>query len=144
MYHIAYQVTANREDAEDAVQQAFHVIENLEKVDSISGARTRSFLSIITEHKAIDIVRMRRPIIELDMVEDELAVCLPDDGDELLQAMAELPKRYQDVLLLHYRNGYSAYEIAKMLGSSPAAVRKSIWRAKEALGKLLPEEVTGA
>ncbi len=145
MYHIAYQVTENREDAEDAVQQAFlYVVENLGKVDSVSGARTRSFLSIITEHKAIDIVRKRRPVIELDAAEKELAVSLPEDSGELARAMAKLPRRYQDVLLLHYHNGYSAREIAKMLGSSPAAVRKSIWRAKEALGKLLPEEVTGA
>lgn len=145
MYHIACQVTGNQEDAEDAVQQAFlYVVENLGKVDSVSGTRTRSFLSIITEHKAIDIVRKRYPVIELDAAESELAVSLPEDSGELVWAMAKLPKRYQDVLLLHYHNGYSAHEIAEMLGTSPTAIRKSIWRAKDALGKLLSEEVTGA
>lgn len=58
MYYIAHEVTKNPYDAEDAVQQAFlYIIENLGKVDSVSSTRTRSFISIIAEHKAIDIVR---------------------------------------------------------------------------------------
>lgn len=145
MYYVAHEVTKNQHDAEDAVQQAFlYIIENLEKVDSVSSSRTRSFVSIIAEHKAVDIVRKRRPVLELVKAENELATYLPDDGDELLQAMAKLPKRYQNILLLHYHNGYSAHELSKMLGRSLSAVRKTIWRAKEALRKMLPEEVTGA
>lgn len=145
MYYVAHEVTKNQHDAEDAVQQAFlSIIENLEKVDSVSSSRTRSFVSIIAEHKAVDIVRKRRPVLELVKAENELATYLPDDGDELLQAMAKLPKRYQNILLLHYHNGYSAHELSKMLGMSLSAVRKTIWRAKEALRKMLPEEVTGA
>lgn len=144
MYYVAHEVTKNQHDAEDAVQQAFlYIIENLEKVDSVSSSRTRSFVSIIAEHKAVDIVRKRRPVLELVKAENELAAYLPDDGDELLQAMAKLSKRYQNILLLHYHNGYSAHELSKMLGMSLSAVRKTIWRAKEALRKMLPEEVTG-
>lgn len=145
MYYVAHQVTKNQQDAEDAVQQAFvYIIENLEKVDSVSSNRTRSFISIIAEHKAVDIVRKRRPVIELIKAENELATYLPDDGDELLQAMAKLQKRYQNILLLHYYNGYSARELSKMLGMSLSAVRKTLWRAKEALSEMLTEEVTDA
>lgn len=145
MYYLAFQITKNQEDAEDAVHQAFiYLIENLEKVGPVSDGRTRSFLSIITEHKAIDLVRKRRPVYELSAAEYELAGHLPDDGDELLQAMAKLPKRYQDILLLHYDNGYSARELAKMLDMSYGAARKLLWRAKEALREILPKEVTEA
>ena len=145
MYFLAFKVTKNREDAEDAVQQAFiYIIENLGKVDAASSNRTRSFVSMIAEHKAVDVVRKRRNIIELDQAEFEVATYLPDDGDELARAMAKLPKHYQDILLLHYDNGYSTQEMAKMLDMSLSAVRKMLWRAKEALRKILPEEVTGA
>lgn len=144
MYYLAFHITKNQEDAEDAVQQAFlYVIENLGKIGDVSGNQTKSFLSIIAEHKAIDLVRKRRPVYELSELEPAAEVSLPDDGDELAQAMAKLPKRYQDILLLHYDNGYSAHELAKMLGMSHAAVRKLLWRAKDALRKLLPKEVIG-
>ena len=144
MYYLAFQITKNQEDAEDAVHQAFlYVIENLGRIDDPSSNQTRSFLSIIAEHKAIDLVRRRRPVYELSAAEQELAVILPDGGGELAQAMAKLPKRYQDILLLHYDNGYSTHELADMLGMSYAAARKLLWRAKAALRELLPEEVTG-
>lgn len=145
MYYIAYQITENQQDAEDATHQAFlYIMENLGKVDSVSSSRTRSFVSIIASHKAVDIVRKRRPIIELVKAENELLTYLPDDADEILQAMAKLPKRYQDILLLRYDNGYSARELAKMLGMSYGAVRKLLWRAKNALREILSKEVTGA
>ena len=76
-------------------------------------------------------------------MEQGIMVSLPDDGDDLAQAMAKLPRRYQDILLLRYDNGYSTRELAKMLGMSYAAVRKLLWRAKEALRESLPEGVIG-
>lgn len=144
MYYLAFQITKNQEDAEDAVQQAFlYAIENMEKIDDVSSHRTKSFLTIIAEHKAIDLVRKRRPVYEVSTMEQDIMVSLPDDGDDLAQAMAKLPRRYQDILLLRYDNGYSAREVAKMLGMSYAAVRKLLWRAKEALRESLTEEVIG-
>ena len=145
MYYLTFQITKSQEDAEDAVHQAFlYVIENLEKINDVSSNQTKSFLSIIAEHKAIDLVRKRHPVYDLSTMEQAIAVSLPDDGDELAQAMAKLPRRYQDILLLHYDNGYSTHELSKMLGMSYATVRKLLWRAKDALREILPEEVTGA
>ena len=70
MYYLAFQITKNQEDAEDAVHQAFlYVIENLGKIDDPSSNQTKSFLSIIAEHKAIDLVRKRRPVYELGTAE---------------------------------------------------------------------------
>ena len=144
MYYLAFQITKNQEDAEDAVQQAFlYTLENLSKIDDVSSHRTKSFLSIIAEHKAVDLVRKRRTVYEVSTMEQNIVVSLPDDGDDLAQAMAKLPRRYQDILLLRYDNGYSARELAKMLGMSYAAVRKLLWRAKEALRESLPKEVIG-
>lgn len=137
MYQLAYNITDNSNDAEDVVHEVFiYLIENMGKVGPVTSTRTRSFISIITEHKAIDLVRTRHPTIELERVEYDLATYLPNDND-LLQAMTELPQQYQDILLLRYHNGYSVREISKMLNISLSAVRKSIWRAKQALKEKL-------
>lgn len=141
MYYVAHKVTKNAEDAEDAVQQAFlYIIENMQKVGEVSCGKTRSFVCIIARHEAIDLARKRRTVYELEAADRELAACVPESCGEITEAMTQLPKRYRDILLLRYRDGYSADELAKMLEISLAAVRKLIWRAKCALRKVLMEE----
>ena len=141
MYNLAVKITEHQEDAEDAVHQAFlYILEYLNKVDKVSSDRTRSFISIIVEHKAIDIVRKRRPTIPEDAVYRKAVGYLPED-DGTGSAIAKLPKQEQDLLILRYYHGYSARELAKMLGISHAAVRKRISRAKTDLREILDKEM---
>lgn len=141
MYHIAYQTTQNNEDAEDAVQMAFlFAFQNMEKIGAVEDKKTRSLLSIIVEHKAIDILRMRRPTIDIDALEHKIPTYLPEDGGELATAISTLPRRSQDILILRYYIGYSVVEIAQMLDMTCAAVHKSISRAKAALSNYLMKE----
>ena len=67
-----------------------------------------------------------------------MEIPLPGDGG-LADAMAKLPARYREVLLLRYDNGYSTREIAQMFQMKPDAAQKLLWRAKEALHKKLEE-----
>lgn len=142
MFSVAYDILHESYDAEDAVHQAFlSLINNLEKVRQIDSPETRGFLIVITENKAIDIIRKR--IMERNVVlENDLPgidIPLPEDGG-LAVAMAKLPAQYREVLLLRYGLGYSAHEISKILDLEWEAVRKRIQRAKTALKKLLDEE----
>lgn len=67
MLYVANKLLSCREDAEDAVHQAFlSVIENLHKIGEIDCPQTRSFLVIIVERKAINLLRKRRPTLPLD------------------------------------------------------------------------------
>lgn len=141
MYHLAYQITGDPEDAEDAVQQAFlYILEHPKKIGAVVSNSTRTFVSIIAEHKAIDLVRKRRPNVSLDSIENQ-AVPPPSAGEgELLRALRKLPKRYQDILLLRYDIGYTTGELAEMLHISRFAAHKLLLRAKNALRKTLDEE----
>lgn len=123
------------EDAEDAVHQAFlSVIENLHKIGEIDCPQTRSFLVIIVERKAIDLLRKRRPTLSLNEEIAGLPFEAPVDNP-LARGMGALPAHYRQVLLLRYDNGYSSREIAAMLGMSLAAVRKQLTRGKQILEK---------
>ena len=61
------------------------------------------------------------------------------DGSELAQAMARLPARYRQVLLLRYDIGYSTRELAKLFSMTEMTTQKLLWRAKRALENELQE-----
>ena len=128
MFYVARQILKNDEDAEDAVHE-------------INCPKTRSYVVIIVERKAIDILRKRSRLSQVAFEETTYGLQLPPPGDHgLADAMAALPAQYREVLLLRYEHGYAVREIAPMLGVKKDAVQKLLWRAKAALRKKLDEE----
>jgi|SRR5215468_3549255 len=63
-----------------------------------------------------------------------------DEAREVLAALAELPARQREVMAW-YVDGFSPTEIARQLGTDPAAVRQSLAKARKNLKHRL--EVTG-
>lgn len=142
MFHVAYKVLGNHHDAEDAVHQAFvAIIRHLEKIGDIDCPETRSFIVLITERKAIDLIRTSHSEKVIPLNEDLIGIEIPAPGDHgLADALATLPAHYREVLLLRFDNGYSTKELAQMLGMTESGVRKLIGRAKNALGRMMEEE----
>lgn len=142
MFYIARRILPGEADAEDAVHQAFvSIIENLKKISEVRCPKTRSYVVIITERKAIDILRSRSRLSPEAFEESTRGVELPLPGDGgLSDAMSRLPAAYREVLLLRYYYGYTVREIAPMLGRKPGAVQKLLTRAKAALRKTLEQE----
>lgn len=135
MFHVANKLMQNAYDAEDAVHQAFvSLAENFSKIDEIECPQTRSYIVLIVERKAIDILRKHNRQAEVSINEAVLGIeiSLPSDHG-LADAMADLPTHYREILLLRYYNGYTAKEIAAALGISYAAMKKQLTRAKNAL-----------
>lgn len=141
MYHTAYAILGSRQDAEDAVQQAFVSIAlHVHKLESAPSPGTQSYVLVTAERKAIDILRSRRPELPLDEERiSGISVPLPGDGG-LADAMAVLPARYREVLLLHYANGFSTRDISHLTGIKMRSVQKLLWRAKNALREALEKE----
>jgi len=142
MLHIAKQILQKHQDAEDAVHQAFvSIIKNIEKISAVGSPETRSYIVIITERKAIDILRrnQRHPASALDDEMIGLDIPAPEDHP-LAAAMAKLPAHYRQALLLRYDNGFSSREIASLLGISESGVRKLLARGKKALQRQLEDE----
>ena len=142
MFYIARRILPGEADAEDAVHQAFvSIIENLKKISEVRCPKTRSYVVIITERKAIDILRSRSRLSPEAFEESTRGVELPLPGDGgLSDAMSRLPAAYREVLLLRYYHSYTVREIAPMLGRKPGAVQKLLTRAKAALRKILGQE----
>ena len=142
MLYVAREIVGDVVDAEDAVHQAFvSIIENLDKISTVDCPQTRSFVVIITERKAIDLVRARKKVVQLDPDDIPHGIETPPAGQNALtDALLQLSPRYREILLLRYDSGYSTKELSKLLGMERSAVQKLIWRAKQALQKELESE----
>lgn len=139
MFHVAMQILGNESDAEDAVHEAFlSILKHFDSVSEPKSPKTRAFVVIITERKAIDIVRKRKPVLELDERTTGITIEMPGDTG-LEAALARLPARRRELLLLRYYIGYSTKEAAALLSMTDAAAQKELWRAKQDLQAALGE-----
>lgn len=146
VYRTAYAITGNRQDAEDVLQRIF--VKLLE----------RRFTKNLLEHPArylhraavnlsLNVVRDRkRRALAEDL--DVLEITAPPDGhaearerehrhERLMAAMASLKPRALEILVMHYKLGYSDKQIAALLGTSRGVVAVTLYRIRTRLRKLL-------
>lgn len=142
MFYIAKKYLPNEQDREDAVQAAFESIaKNIKKISKVDCPQTYSYIVVITERKAIDILRGIQRNVKEEFDEKTVGVAAELTSDcGLADALAKLPAHYREILLLRYDCGFSTRELAAMLDMTRSNVQKQIWRAKEALAKQLREE----
>ena len=74
-----------------------------------------------------------------DELSDELAEEGREDLSFVWDAVKELPVQFREVIHLHYYEGYSTEEIAKILGRNPSTVRSDLRRGREKLKIILQE-----
>ena len=138
MFHVANRVLQNPQDAEDAVHLAFLSLAE-SRLPAELGPQARHLAAAVAQRKAIDLYRSRRRHSETEL-EDDIPGCEPPPSDGTLAgAIAALPPRYREVLLLKYYNGYSAAEVAEFLDTTAGNVRQLIARAKRKLAEELAE-----
>lgn len=124
-------------EAEDAVQDTF--LRYLEKRPEFrDGEHEKAWLLKVTANGCKSRLRAkkRRPAQELRDVYPA-----KDEGSgELLEAVLALPANQRTAVHLHYYEGYTTDEIARILGQRPGTVRSHLSRARDALRRLLNEE----
>lgn len=144
--HMAFRITRNREDAEDAVQDCFK--NAFVHFNSFRGqSRFSTWLVRIAMNCALMKVRARRDLIPLD---DSIESCVsvehrrvrpssltPEENYRrkelqsiLAEQIARLQPKLRSALLLHLREGLMAREAAEVLGISPCALKARVHRAR--------------
>lgn len=142
MYHVAYKILNNEEDAEDAVHDAFiKIAENISKIDDPVCPKTRVYIVTIVENKAIDLYRRKQRRSHV-LYLDEISGFEVDESNvhDLAACIAKLPSRYQEIIVLKYRCGFSCREIAKQMNITEANAIKLDQRAKNRLFQICKED----
>lgn len=132
LYRTALAILGDRQEAEDAVQDAF--VRYLEKApDNLDSAA--AWLTRVVVNRCRDALRWRRARGTLSLLE-ELPVPGPEERQEL-EELYSLPPQDRAVIHLHYYEGWSTAEVARILGLSENAVRSRLFRARGRLKKLI-------
>jgi RNA polymerase sigma factor (sigma-70 family) len=150
VYRIAYAVLRGHHDAEDAVQETFlRVLRYSGRLASVENPKT--WLARIAWRVAIDrsARRGRKREVPLENSAGEIVEVTASDlgadevvdgariGAALEKAIAMLPKKLREPLILATIEEMSPREVAAVLGINEAAVRSRAFRARQILREKL-------
>jgi RNA polymerase sigma-70 factor (sigma-E family) len=139
----AHSVTGRHEDAEDAVQSSLlKAMRAWQRVANQERWRQQAYVRQIVVNTCRSGWRKWGSRVAIGDVPE--TVNAPetdtiDDREMLRQALARLPARQREVLMLRYYEDLTEAEIAKRLGCAPGTVKSSAARALRALRDMLPE-----
>ena len=132
------------DDPEDIAQEAFARL--IRKHDTLRDpdaalAYVRAIVCNLTRnrHRHLRVVRLRTPTGRHED-SSEQAVILREDQREVLAALAGLPPRRREAIVLRYWLDLSEREIAEAMGISPGTVKSNVSRGLAALAAALGEK----
>lgn len=128
----------NHADTEDIFQTVF-VKYLLHNAPFASPEHERAWIIRVTINACRDLLRnvFRRTVPLTEAVGQPAP---PEEYRAVLQAVQELPGAYRDVVYLHYYEGYTAPEIAGILGKNVNTVYTQLTRARGLLRQALGGE----
>ena len=136
LYRICLVSLGNSADAEDAVQDTF--LKYMQKAPAFeSGEHEKAWLIRVAVNTCRDIIKHRRPQVDIDTVQQSAPQ--PESG-EVMAALMSLPEKFRTVLVLHYVEGYSVAETAKIIGKSPSAVKMRLQKGRRLFEDAYSEE----
>ena len=142
-FRIAYSVLRNREDAEDAAQDAFaKAYRNFRQLRDRN--RFRAWLARMTWRLAIDRYRMRhrRQTLELSATGNGATTAVEtveahERAELLWKAIDALPEKLRIVLVLASIEGHEVTEVASLLEIPKGTVKSRLFAARQRLKEQL-------
>lgn len=153
MYGLAMRITGDAQMAQDAVQEAFVGIWRNAARYSGSKASVRTWMMSIAHHRAIDLVRRRRPTAPLPEIETEAvgeAFRSPDvwpevaraaDAEAVRRAMSTLPDAQRETIELAYFEGLTQVEIAERTNAPLGTIKSRVRLGLTQMRRILEDTV---
>jgi RNA polymerase sigma-70 factor (ECF subfamily) len=145
-YRVALRLLGNHHDAEDIAQEALVAAwQQLPQFRADSNFST--WLYRIVTRRALNRITRTKSGQSLDLL-TEVADSEPEPAhsvernltvDAVTDAVTALPPTQRIAIVLHHFEGLSNAEVARITGSSIAAVRSHLFRARRTLSKTLQE-----
>lgn len=134
VFAVCLRMLRDRQDAEDAAQETFlRAVRNLHRWDP--ARPLLPWLSTIAANRCRTALgkRSKRPKPAVSLPEQTVAAESDDVAEEVDRALALLPERYREVVIMHYRGGLNCAEIAEAMGCAEGTVKTWLFRARQQL-----------
>jgi RNA polymerase sigma-70 factor (ECF subfamily) len=124
----------NHSDVEDVFQETF-LKYVLRDPPFESPEHEKAWLIRVAVNGCKDVLKrfFRRRVSSLEELDTEPSYGMRENDRDVSDAVRALPAKYRDVIFLFYYEGYSAPEIARLLGKSENTVYTWLSRAKARL-----------
>jgi RNA polymerase sigma-70 factor, ECF subfamily len=139
IYRYLVHLTGRRDAAEDLTQETF--LQAWRHLDDFEGRSTlRTWLYRIAHREFLQALRRQRDQTSLEEM-GEVAGRTADwtEAVELRDVVRKLPVEEGEIVFLHYLEGYTAGEIAQILGASTGRVKHRLIAARQRLQRELGE-----
>jgi RNA polymerase sigma-70 factor (ECF subfamily) len=142
---IAVRIVGNREDAEEALQdaflRAFNALDEYEERERFSAWLTRI---VVNQCRTVLARTRRREAVFLDVDPSALSLAVSaSEGEgewpDLEHALTQLPEAQREALVLRYADDLTYEEMARITGAGESALKMRVQRAFARLRALLSE-----
>lgn len=140
LFATCYRMLGDASEAEDAVQDSLLKLWNYAASWDREKAKLSTWLYTVTTNTCRDILRKRRAILvehddnrETDMPDGVDVVEAKQRARIIKRAIADLPDRQRQALVLSYYQGLSHKEIGEIMDSTPKSVEGLVARARNDL-----------
>ena len=138
---VSYFYLGDRQKAEDVCQDVF--VRLITNCPDIQPGREKAWLLKVALNRCRDLWRaawVRRvvlgsPVIETIPAPDEIDALA--DKQVLMEAIAQLPPAFKEIILLHYYQGFGIAEIAEMLSLPEGTISSRLSRGRKKLEAIL-------
>ena len=149
VYRIAYSVSRNHHDAEDATQETFvRILRYRRKLEGVEDPKT--WIARIAWRVSVELAK-KRTVFSMDEKEIESAISQLRTGEKTAEELAAsnqmalilesliraLPDSLRDAMRLSTVQDLSPEQIAEVLGTNEASVRSRLFRARQILKQKL-------
>lgn len=145
MYNWSYKITNNKQDAEDAIQEAFiSIAKNIHLLGDINTESTKTTICIIQQNKAIDLMRKQPRYQELSDEEFNGILSKHNNNIEtnlynncingvIKESINKLHPQYQHTLILYHVQNRTVKEISRLLDKTPKTIHTCLSRGRKEL-----------
>lgn len=139
---LCYRYLQNRDEAEDAMQDAFVKVftslDSYKAVGSFEGwakriAANTALNTLRTKHK----IYFERNLLLVEAIEVEEEEARQLSAADIMQCLEQLPSGYRTIINMYLIDGFSHKEIAEKLGIAESSSRSQFARARQILMKQL-------
>lgn len=132
LYRVSKSLLRNDEDCADAIQNA--ILKAYGKLHTLKNEEYfKTWVTRIVINESYAILRANKRLVSYEeYMSDEQAV-EEDEYSPVFEEITKMKEKYRIPFVLHYVEGYTTAEIAKMLSLSEGAVKTQLFRARNQL-----------